>query len=193
LLLVLGKAGTHLQHALISYGGREHHVRLPTRGLQLFIKLKLTCFQIPKYEVLVCASELRWGLATYDPVGSLSQGSVILAQQNQQVLQSQRGSAAWTAQTGGFAQQRGMPGGFVPQPGSPAGFGAHSGYTNVREATSARETRSMSNSRETSSLIETTLFVDDIPRFIPNLAEMEEGLKLKKLAYGFLSTILLHA
>lgn len=160
--LFLGKAGTHLQHALISYGGREHH--------------------IPKYEVLVCASELRWGLATYDPVGSLSQGSVILAQQNQQVLQSQRGSAAWTAQTGGFAQQRGMPGGFVPQPGSPAGFGAHSGYTNVREATSAQETRSMSNSRETSSLIETTLFVDDIPRFIPNLAEMEEGLKLKKLA-----------
>ncbi|KAG2143864.1 hypothetical protein BD769DRAFT_1347846, partial [Suillus cothurnatus] len=96
--VILGKAGTHLQHALISYSGREHH--------------------IPKYEVLVCASELRWGLATYDPVGSLSQGSVILAQQNQQVLH----------------------------------------------------------------LIETTLFVDDIPRFIPNLAEMEEGLKLKKLA-----------
>ncbi|KAG2143472.1 uncharacterized protein EDB93DRAFT_1088379 [Suillus bovinus] len=86
----LGKAGAHLQHALISYGGREH--------------------QIHKYEVLVCASQLRWGLATYESVGSLSQGTVVLAQQNQQ-LQSQRGSAAWTAQTGGFSQRGGIQGG----------------------------------------------------------------------------------
>ncbi|KAG2338971.1 hypothetical protein BDR05DRAFT_992290 [Suillus weaverae] len=154
--LYLGKAGTHLQHAVISYGGREHH--------------------IPKYEVLVCASQLRWGLATYESVGSLSQGTVILAQQNQQLLQSQRGSAAWTSQTGGFAHHGGMPGGFVAQPGLPAGFVAHSGYTNVREVTGVRETRITDNSRETSSLVETTLCVTDIPRFIP------DGLKLKKLA-----------
>ncbi|KAG1759952.1 hypothetical protein EDD22DRAFT_781803 [Suillus occidentalis] len=82
----LGKAGSHLQHALISYGGREH--------------------QIPKYEVLVCASQIRWGLTTYEPVGPLNQGT-------------------------------------------------------------------------TSSLVRTTLCVDDIPRFIPNLAD---GLKFKKLA-----------
>ncbi|KAG1720399.1 hypothetical protein EDB19DRAFT_1835999 [Suillus lakei] len=156
--LYLGKAGSHLQHALISYGGREH--------------------QIPKYEVLVCASQLRWGLATYESVGSLSQGTVILAQQNQQLLQSQRGSAAWTTQAGGFTQHGGTPGGFVAQPGPPAGFVAHTGYTNVREVTSARETRSTHNSRETSCLIETTLF-------IPNhaiLPRVEDGLKLRKLA-----------
>ncbi|KAG2123417.1 hypothetical protein DEU56DRAFT_745392 [Suillus clintonianus] len=88
--LSLPRAGAHLQHALISYGGREH--------------------QIQKYEVLVCASQLRWGLATYEPVGSLSQGT-------------------------------------------------------------------------TSSVVSTTLCVNDIPRFIPNLAtspRVEES--LKKLA-----------
>lgn len=155
--LYLGKAGSHLQHALISYGGREH--------------------QIPKYEVLVCASQLRWGLTTYEPVGPLNQGTVILAQHNQELLQSQRGSAAWTSQAGGF-QHGGMPGGFVAQPGLPAGFVAQTGYTNVREATSTRETRSTHSSRETSSLVRTTLCVDDIPRFNPNLAD---GLKFKKL------------
>lgn len=160
--LYLGRAGTHLQHALISYSGREH--------------------QITKYEVLVCASQIRWGLATYESVGSLSQGTVVLAQQNQQLLQSQRGPAAWNAQAGGFAQQRGMPGGFVAQPGPPPGFVAQTGYANVRGLTSAQETRSINISRETSSLVETTLFVDDIPRFIPNLAEVENELKLKKLA-----------
>lgn len=161
-VLYLGKAGAHLQHALISYGGREH--------------------QIQKYEVLVCASQLRWGLATYESVGSLSQGTVILAQQNQQ-HQSQRGSAAWTAQAGGFTQHGGTPGGFVAQPGAPAGFVAHTGYTNVREATSTRESKSIHSSRETSSVVSTTLCVNDIPRFIPNLAtspRVEES--LKKLA-----------
>lgn len=147
----------------------------------------------------MCASQLRWGLATYESVGSLSQGTVILAQQNQQLLQSQRGSAAWTAQAGGFAQHGGMPGGFVAQPGPPAGFVPNTGYTNtreatgytnVREATGVRETRSTYNSRETSSLVKTTLCVADIPRFIPNLVEDE--FKLKKLAYGFFSTTLSH-
>jgi hypothetical protein len=42
--------------------------------------------------VLVCASQLRWGLASYESVGYLSQGTVILAQQNQLLLQSQQGS-----------------------------------------------------------------------------------------------------
>ncbi|KAJ8595014.1 hypothetical protein M405DRAFT_929826 [Rhizopogon salebrosus TDB-379] len=71
--LYLGKAGIHLPHALITYGGREH--------------------QVKAYEVLVCASQLRWGLASYESVGYLSQGTVILAQQNQLLLQSQQGSA----------------------------------------------------------------------------------------------------
>ncbi|KAG1853857.1 hypothetical protein C8R48DRAFT_777014 [Suillus tomentosus] len=216
--LYLGRVGTHLQHALISYGGREHHIQ--------------------KYEVLVCASQVRWGLASYDSAGSLSQGTVVLAQQNQQ-LQSQRGSTAWSTQAGGFSQHGGSPGGFVapsgspagyaapsgspagyaapfgspagyaapsgspggyaapsgspggyaalsgspasyaPPSGSPAGYAAHTGYSNVREVSSVRETRSAYSSRENSSLvIETTLRVDDIPRFIPNL----EDLKLRKLA-----------
>lgn len=160
------------------------------------MKLRLVCFQIHKYEVLVCASQLRWGLATYESVGSLSQGTVVLAQQNQQ-LQSQRGSAAWTAQTGGFSQRGGIQGGYVAQPGLPSGFVAQSGpqagfvatgYTNTREVSSVRETRSTYSSRETSSVVETTLRVDDIPRFIPNL----DNLKLMKLAYEFFSTTLLH-
>jgi hypothetical protein len=137
----------------------------------------------------VCASQLRWGLTTYEPVGPLNQGTVILAQHNQELLQSQRGSAAWTSQAGGF-QHGGMPGGFVAQPGLPAGFVAQTGYTNVREVTSTRETRSTHSSRETSSLVRTTLCVDDIPRFNPNLAD---GLKFKKLTYGFFSIALLHA
>lgn len=160
--LYLGKAGAHLQHALISYSGREH--------------------QIPKYEVLVCASQLRWGLATYESGGSLSQGTVILAQQNQQLSQSQRGSATWTGQAGGFGQPGRMPGGFVAPPGPPTSFVTHTGYTNVREVSGAQETRIISNSRETSSFVETTLCVNDIPRFIPNLAILENELRLKKLA-----------
>ncbi|KAJ8584027.1 hypothetical protein M405DRAFT_747710, partial [Rhizopogon salebrosus TDB-379] len=64
--LDLGKAGGHLPHALITYGGREH--------------------QIKTYEVLVCASQLRWGLTSSEPAGSLSPGTLILAQQNRQLL-----------------------------------------------------------------------------------------------------------
>ncbi|KAG0696466.1 hypothetical protein DFH29DRAFT_197735 [Suillus ampliporus] len=147
--LYLGRAGSHLHHALISYGGREH--------------------QIQKYEVLVCASQLRWGLASYESVGSLNQGTVILAQQNQQLLQSQHGSAAWTSRAGGFTQHGGTPPGGLVQ----------TGYSNVRETTSVRETKTISNSRETSTLIGTRLCVNDIPRFIPNPA-VEDS--LKKLA-----------
>jgi hypothetical protein len=72
--------------------------------------------------VLVCASQLRWGLTSSEPVGSLSPGTLILAQQNQQLLQFQHG------------------------------------------------TRGTYNSRETSSFIGTALSVNDIPRFMPDLA-----------------------
>ncbi|KAJ8595016.1 hypothetical protein M405DRAFT_878461 [Rhizopogon salebrosus TDB-379] len=158
--LYLGKIGAHLPHALIAYGGREH--------------------QIKTYEVLVCASQLRWGLPSFESVGSLTQGTVILAQQNQQQLQSQHGSAAWNAQAGGFVPQ-GMPGHL-----------SHTqiGYSNVRETTtSTRETRSTYSSRE--SFVETTLSVNDIPRFIPDLVTappVDNG--LKKLA-GYKTVILI--
>ncbi|KAG1866033.1 hypothetical protein F4604DRAFT_1928350 [Suillus subluteus] len=61
--LHLGKVGYHTSGALVSYVGKEH--------------------LIEKYEVLVCASQLRWGLASQDATGSLVPGTVILARQQQ--------------------------------------------------------------------------------------------------------------
>ncbi|OAX33491.1 hypothetical protein K503DRAFT_804324 [Rhizopogon vinicolor AM-OR11-026] len=151
-VLYLGKIGPHLPHALISYGGREH--------------------QIKHYEVLVCASQLRWGLPSFESAGSLSQGTVILAQQNQQLAQSQQGSAAWNSQAGGFSP-RGPSGGFTTQ----------TGFSNVRSATNVRETRNTYNSHETSTFIGTTLSVNDIPRFIPNMSVVPPvDDRMKKLA-----------
>src|SRR5882757_5884603 len=132
------------------------------------------CFQIKHYEVLVCASQLRWGLSSFESAGSLSQGTVILAQQNQQLAQSQQGSAAWNSQAGGFSP-RGLSGGFTTQ----------TGFSNVRSATNVRETRNTYNSHETSTFIGTTLSVNDIPRFIPNMSVVPPvDDRMKKLAYA---------
>jgi hypothetical protein len=80
--------------------------------------------------VLVCASQLRWGLASFESGECLSQGTVLLAQQYQHL--SQPGSAQVDGST-------------------------------------LRETWGTRNSCETSSSVGTTLCVNDVPRFMPNL------------------------
>lgn len=115
--LHLGKVGHHTSGALISYVGKEH--------------------LIEKYEVLVCASQLRWGLASQDATGSLVPGTVVLARQQQGRQEIRRtASTLWS-----------------------------------RESRETRETR------ETTSVLQTTLHVDDIPRFIPPLVIQEEELR----------------
>jgi hypothetical protein len=87
--------------------------------------------QIEKYEVLVCASQLRWGLASQDATGSLVPGTVVLARQQQGKHEVKRtASSLWTRET-----------------------------------------------RESTSVFQTTLHVDDIPRFIPSLLIQEEELR----------------
>ncbi|KAG1720398.1 hypothetical protein EDB19DRAFT_2029883 [Suillus lakei] len=109
--LHLGKVGYHTSGALISYVGKEH--------------------LIEKYEVLVCASQLRWGLASQDATGSLVPGTVILARQQQGRHEVRRtASTLWSRET-----------------------------------------------RESTSALQTTLHVDDIPRFIPSLLIQEEELR----------------
>ncbi|KAH7924335.1 hypothetical protein BV22DRAFT_1035228 [Leucogyrophana mollusca] len=67
--LHIGKAGPQIiGGALISYGGRER--------------------TISKYEVLICASQLRWGIAEQPTTHSIyPRGTVILAQQHSQTKQ----------------------------------------------------------------------------------------------------------
>ncbi|KAG1759953.1 hypothetical protein EDD22DRAFT_110045 [Suillus occidentalis] len=109
--LHLGKVGPHTSGALISFVGKEH--------------------LIEKYEVLVCASQLRWGLASQDATGSLVPGTVVLARQQQGKHEVKRtASSLWTRET-----------------------------------------------RESTSVFQTTLHVDDIPRFIPSLLIQEEELR----------------
>ncbi|KAH7882190.1 hypothetical protein F5I97DRAFT_1931907 [Phlebopus sp. FC_14] len=60
--LHLGKAAPHLPGAVITYAGKEHIMH--------------------RYEVLVFASQLRWGFPPQEPNGVLAQGTVILAQQH---------------------------------------------------------------------------------------------------------------
>ena len=44
--------------------------------------LELILIQITNYEVLVCASQLRWGFAPIEPERGLVQGTIVLAQQH---------------------------------------------------------------------------------------------------------------
>ena len=77
----LGKVGYHLQHALITYNGKEHQVRLSIKSKSsLAERHYYDAFQVNHYEILVCASQLRWGLTSYELAGCLNQGTVILAQ-----------------------------------------------------------------------------------------------------------------
>jgi len=63
--LHIGKASPQFSGAVIGYAGKEHI--------------------IANYEVLVCASQLRWGFAPpVEPEGALVQGTVVLAQQRTQ-------------------------------------------------------------------------------------------------------------
>jgi hypothetical protein len=91
-------------------------------------------YQIEKYEVLVCASQLRWGLASQDATGSLVPGTVVLARQQQQGIQELKRttSTLWSRET--------------------------------RESTSVVQ-------------LQTTLHVDEIPRFNPSLLIQEEELR----------------
>ncbi|KAG1740160.1 uncharacterized protein EDB91DRAFT_1248481 [Suillus paluster] len=111
--LHLGKVGHHTSGALISFVGKEH--------------------LIEKYEVLVCASQLRWGLASQDATGSLVPGTVVLARQQQ-------------------------------------------GRQELRRATTTNSSWSH-ETRESTSFLQTTLHVNDIPRFIPSLLLQEEELR----------------
>lgn len=78
--LHLGKVGYHTAGALVSYVGKEH--------------------LIEKYEVLVCASQLRWGLASQDATGSLVPGTVVLARQQQGRQELKRtASSLWSRET----------------------------------------------------------------------------------------------
>ncbi|KAG1894940.1 uncharacterized protein F5891DRAFT_700820 [Suillus fuscotomentosus] len=114
--LHIGKVGYHTSGALISYVGKEH--------------------LIEKYEVLVCASQLRWGLASQDATGSLAQGTVVLARQQQGRQELKRtASNLWSRET--------------------------------------RETREST----VTSVVQTALQVDDIPRFAPSLLIQEEELR----------------
>lgn len=93
-------------------------------------------YQIEKYEVLVCASQLRWGLASQDATGSLAQGTVVLARQQQGRQELKRtASNLWSRET--------------------------------------RETREST----VTSVVQTALQVDDIPRFAPSLLIQEEELR----------------
>jgi len=60
--LHIGKAGTQFAGAVIGYAGKEH--------------------LIANYEVLVCASQLRWGFPSPGSECALAQGTVVLAQQH---------------------------------------------------------------------------------------------------------------
>ncbi|KAG8215215.1 hypothetical protein J3R82DRAFT_8758 [Butyriboletus roseoflavus] len=59
--LHIGKASPQFAGAVIGFAGKEHI--------------------ISHYEVLVCASQLRWGFPAAEPEGVLAQGTVIFAQQ----------------------------------------------------------------------------------------------------------------
>ncbi|KAG6330684.1 hypothetical protein ID866_8402 [Astraeus odoratus] len=61
-IMHLGKTGRGFNGAVVSYAGKEHLVS--------------------KYEVLVCASLLRWGFPSLETNNVLQQGTVVLAQQH---------------------------------------------------------------------------------------------------------------
>lgn len=108
--------------------------------------------QIEKYEVLVCASQLRWGLPPQDAIGTLVPGTVILGRQ----------------QHGGQELNRTK---------SLVGLGHELGRAKTGNSSWSRETRE----RESTSFFETTLHVDDIPRFMPPSQVQEE--QLRRVAY----------
>ncbi|KAG2072049.1 hypothetical protein BDR04DRAFT_1097325 [Suillus decipiens] len=111
------EVGYHTSGALISYVGKEH--------------------LIEKYEVLVCASQLRWGLASQDATGHLIPGTVVLARQQQRKQELKRTTSnLWS-----------------------------------------RETRESTSVLQNTTTLQTTLHVDDIPRFAPSLLIQEEELR----------------
>ncbi|OJA20950.1 hypothetical protein AZE42_03499 [Rhizopogon vesiculosus] len=123
--LHIGKVGHHTRGALITFVGKEH--------------------VIEKYEVLVCASQLRWGLPSHDAVGTLVPGTVILARQQH--------SGQELSHTKSVS------------------FGHEFGRTKTGNSSWSRE------ARESTSSFETTLRVEDIPRFIPDPKIKEEELR----------------
>jgi len=134
----LGKVGYHTSGALVSYVGKEHLVCLPIiLTLFYFVLTDFVRYQIEKYEVLVCASQLRWGLASQDATGSLVPGTVVLARQQQQGIQE------------------------------------------LKRTTSTLWSRESRETRESTSVVQlqTTLHVDEIPRFNPSLLIQEEELR----------------
>jgi hypothetical protein len=106
--------------------------------------------QIEKYEVLVCASQLRWGLPSQDAIGTLLPGTVILGRQQQSGQELNRTKSL-------------------------VGMGHELGRARTGSSSWSRETR------ESTSLFETTLRVDDIPRFMPPSQLQEE--QLRRVAY----------
>ncbi|KAL4067140.1 hypothetical protein V8B97DRAFT_971872 [Scleroderma yunnanense] len=68
--LYLGRAGRQFGGAMFTYAGKE--------------------ITVSKYEVLTCASLLRWGFTPLEANGVLQQGTVVLAQQHRQNQSSER-------------------------------------------------------------------------------------------------------
>ncbi|KAG9311421.1 hypothetical protein JVU11DRAFT_8534 [Chiua virens] len=64
--LHIGTASSQFAGAIIGYGGKEHIIH--------------------NYEVLVCASQLRWGFPSSEQAAPVSQGTVVLAQQRTKTL-----------------------------------------------------------------------------------------------------------
>jgi len=112
--------------------------------------------QIEKYEVLVCASQLRWGLPSQDAIGTLVPGTVILGRQQQSGQELNRTKSL-------------------------VGLGHELGRAKISSSSWSRETRETRETRESTSFFETTLRVDDIPRFMPPSQVQEE--QLRRVAY----------
>ncbi|KAJ8595015.1 hypothetical protein M405DRAFT_418668 [Rhizopogon salebrosus TDB-379] len=154
--LHIGKVGHHITGALISFAGKEHVIRT--------------------YEVLVCASQLRWGLASQDATGTLTQGTVILARQQQ------GGQELGQNTSGNFGQDLGRT-----KPGIFGQLLSHTKTGNSGQGLGRSNTGSFSLSRETReshsmSFLETTLRVDDIPRFNPRDSPQVQEEQLRRVA-----------
>lgn len=133
-------------------------------------------YQIRTYEVLVCASQLRWGLASQDATGTLTQGTVILARQQQ------GGQELGQTTSGNFGQDLGRT-----KPGIFGQLLSHTKTGNSGQGLGRSNTGSFSSSRETReshsmSFLETTLRVDDIPRFNPRDSPQVQEEQLRRVA-----------
>jgi len=120
---------------------------------------------------------LRWGLASQNEIGALTQGTVILARQQQQGEQERLHN-----QTGGFGQElgRNQTGGLIGQDlgrTKRGMFGQELGRSKTGVSGGFAYSQETQETRETASFIETTLYVSDIPRFIPTPRVQEEQLR----------------